>query len=248
MSSTNLKIIDSYDQDYIDDLILSTHRGETKFLNLIKDGRYQDLENEFRNTNIQMITGKMSNDAIRQLRYMAVSGVTLFSRIAIAGGMYQKESLAMSDEFIQKVDTFQNPDDIIRATFAVMIRYAKCVSESKLKKVNTPIVFRAANFIHNNLDRKITSSSVAQQVNCSEQYLGKLFKKELNCSISQFIMKEKIDKAITLIKEGNVPVNQIPYLLSFCSQSHFIQSFKKITGTTPAKFKETEIDFKNKNN
>lgn len=237
MSSTKVKVIESYDQDYIDDLILSTHSGETRFLSYIKDGRYQDIENEFKNTDIQLIVGKMSNDAIRQLRYAAVSGVTLFSRVAIAGGMYQKESLALSDKFIQTIDQFQNTDDIIKALFEVMITYAKAVHDSKLSNVSTPIVFRAANYIHNNLEKKISSASVAKQVHCSEQYLGKLFKKELNTSISQFILKEKIEKAIILMKEDKIPVNEIPYQLSFCSQSHFIQSFKKVTGTTPAKYK-----------
>lgn len=236
MSSANVKVIDSYDSDYVDDLILSTHGGETRFLNLIKEGRFEEIEKEFESTNIDIVVGKMSNDAIRQLRYMAVSGVTLFSRVAIAGGMYQKESLNLSDQFIQTIDQYQNPDDIVKAVFDIMIKYARAVHDSKLNSATTPIVFRAANFVHNNLDQKITSAMVAKQVNCSEQYLGKLFNKELGCSISQFILKEKIDRSIALINEGKLTMNEISYQLCFCSQSHFIQSFKKVTGTTPAKY------------
>ena len=150
--------------------------------------------------------------------------------------MYQKESLNLSDQFIQTIDQYQNPDDIVKAVFDVMIKYAKAVHDSKLNSATTPIVFRAANFVHNNLDQKITSAMVAKQVNCSEQYLGKLFNKELGCSISQFILKEKIDRSIALINEGKLTMNEISYQLCFCSQSHFIQSFKKVTGTTPAKY------------
>lgn len=236
MSSANVKVIDSYDSDYVDDLILSTHSGETHFLNLIKEGRYEEIQKEFETTNVDIVIGKMSNDTIRQLRYMAVSGVTLFSRVAIAGGMYQKESLNLSDKFIQAIDQYQNSDDIIKAIFEVMVQYAKAVHDSKLKSACTPIVFRAANFVHNNLDKKITSAMIAEQVNCSEQYLGKLFHKELKCSVSQFILNEKIEKAIQLINEGRLSMNEISCQLCFCSQSHFIQSFKKVTDITPAKY------------
>ena len=68
MSSANVKVIDSYENEYVDDLILSTHSGETRFLNFIKEGRYEEIEKEFQSANLDIIVGKMSNDTIRQLR------------------------------------------------------------------------------------------------------------------------------------------------------------------------------------
>ena len=69
----------------------------------------------------------------------------------------------------------------------------------------------------------------------SESYLSRLFHREMGLSVSGYILNQKLDASLSMLDAG-VPYGQTAYNLSFCSQSHFIQCFKKKYGKTPAAY------------
>ena len=56
-------------------------------------------------------------------------------------------------------------------------------------------------------------------------------------TISDHIMKEKIEKTKRLIRYSDKPVTAIAAYLRFSSQSHFGVQFKKIYGMTPKEYR-----------
>lgn len=79
---------------------------------------------------------------------------------------------------------------------------------------------------------KITVRQIAQYFSMSEARLRTAFKKEMNISIHNYILRRKISEAKVMLK-SNYPINDISLLLGFSDTSHFTKVFKKITGTTP---------------
>ncbi|MDY3904284.1 MAG: helix-turn-helix domain-containing protein [Candidatus Enteromonas sp.] len=59
--------------------------------------------------------------------------------------------------------------------------------------------------------------------------LSHLFVKEKRITISDYIMKEKIEKTKRLIRYSDKPVTAIAAYLRFSSQSHFSNTFHKYT-------------------
>ncbi|MDD7714542.1 MAG: helix-turn-helix domain-containing protein [Bacilli bacterium] len=59
--------------------------------------------------------------------------------------------------------------------------------------------------------------------------LSHLFAKEKRITISDYIMKEKIEKTKRLIRYSDKPVTAIAAYLRFSSQSHFSNTFHKYT-------------------
>ena len=72
----------------------------------------------------------------------------------------------------------------------------------------------------------------------SPSYLSRLFKKELGIAVSDYIREKKIDKAQNLLKYSDFTLVEIANYLSFSSQSHFIQTFEKLVGMTPKKYRD----------
>ena len=64
------------------------------------------------------------------------------------------------------------------------------------------------------------------------------WKEELGISISDFIREKKIEKAQNPLRYCDFSLIEISAYLSFSSQSHFIQSFKKLVGMTPKKYRD----------
>ena len=57
---------------------------------------------------------------------------------------------------------------------------------------SNPIVF-ALDYIYQHIHHRITVKEIAQYLNLSESYLSKLFYKEIDVPISQYIMNRKIE-------------------------------------------------------
>ena len=83
----------------------------------------------------------------------------------------------------------------------------------------------------------ITVSELAESVGLNETYLSKLFKKEMGCTVSEYIRDEKIEEACYLLSFTNKTSIEIATDLSFSSHSYFISVFKKVKGVTPKEYR-----------
>ena len=79
----------------------------------------------------------------------------------------------------------------------------------------------------------ISLNDICEALHFSPSYLSRLFKKEMNLTISEFITQEKIEEAKRLLIGSNHTLLEISNLLHFSDQSYFTKSFKKVTGMTP---------------
>ena len=89
-------------------------------------------------------------------------------------------------------------------------------------------------------DESVTMSveEIVKTTNYSHGYVNREFKKYLGCSIIQFIIRKKLDKATLLLTTTDYSVEAISDMLNFSNVSNFINVFKKRYGLTPAKYRK----------
>lgn len=68
--------------------------------------------------------------------------------------------------------------------------------------------------------------------------MSRLFKKETGESISGYIRGKKMEVAQNLLRYTDHSMIEIANLLSFSSESHFIQQFREVVGMTPKKYRD----------
>ncbi len=95
----------------------------------------------------------------------------------------------------------------------------------------------ALEYISANIHSNILLPDIADKVGLSENYLSRLFSKEMNITIHEYINKLKIEKARNLLCYSDYSIIDIANYLAFSSQSHFITVFKKHEGITPNKYR-----------
>jgi AraC-like DNA-binding protein len=61
----------------------------------------------------------------------------------------------------------------------------------------------------------------------------RLFRKEMQCTPRQYVIRKKIEKAQLNLIAGEKSLKDIAYTLSFYDVNHFQRSFKKLTGMSP---------------
>ena len=97
---------------------------------------------------------------------------------------------------------------------------------------------KCCDYIELSLDRKIRTAELAALVGYTEYYLTEKFKKETGQSVSSYIRYAKVERAKVLVESTELSVREIAEQLAFNTVNYFIQSFKAITGCSPAKYRK----------
>lgn len=93
-------------------------------------------------------------------------------------------------------------------------------------------------YVYNNLHNRISLEELAQHVGLSAPYLSKLFHKEVGVTVTQYIMRKRIEAAENMLKFSELSSIEISDYLCFSSESHFIHVFKKHIKITPKEYRE----------
>ena len=83
----------------------------------------------------------------------------------------------------------------------------------------------------------MSGQDVAAALGLGYHSLRKKFKHTTGQSIGQFLIRTKIEKAQTLLRETNFSVKEIAFQVGFGDPSHFSKVFKKRVGKTPVEFR-----------
>ena len=85
---------------------------------------------------------------------------------------------------------------------------------------------------------RITIQNLASAICVSPAHLSRIFKQETGVSVSEYIRQRKIDMAKNLLRFTDYDFADIAAMLSYSSQSHFIQHFRSQTGMTPKAYRD----------
>ncbi|MFQ4144272.1 AraC family transcriptional regulator [Chlorogloeopsis sp. ULAP02] len=88
-------------------------------------------------------------------------------------------------------------------------------------------------FINANLDKNINLAELAKIVQLSPYHFAHLFKKSINTSPHQYVIRCRIERAKQLMVMGNLSLVTIAQMVGFASQGHFTYHFKRLVGVTP---------------
>ncbi len=109
-------------------------------------------------------------------------------------------------------------------------------NQKLLRKPDISLIKKAKDYIHTNLDIKLTLSSVARAIGTNETKLKTGFKILYGKTFSEILRSERLYKAKTLLKEGQMSIKEIGNTCGYKSTSMFSVRFKERFGDTPGKY------------
>lgn len=99
------------------------------------------------------------------------------------------------------------------------------------------IVCDILNFIDKNIKIKITINDICDKLNYNRYYIMKIFKRELNISIVDYINIVRVYKSMESINDNNSML-YIALNNGFNSLEYFSEMFKNILGINPTTYKK----------
>jgi len=100
-----------------------------------------------------------------------------------------------------------------------------------------PEIEKVCKIIEQNLSNKITLEFLSASAGLSKSAFLRAFTRQKGITPCRYVENLRIDKAKTLLLKG-IPLLEIAFAAGFSSQSHFINSFKSITGLAPGVFRK----------
>ena len=102
--------------------------------------------------------------------------------------------------------------------------------------ISNSLVCDILEFINKNINEKITIDDLTYEFNYNRYYIMKLFKKELDISIVNYINYKRIYNSLSSLRE-NKSILMIALNNGFYSQEYYAEIFKKVIGTAPITYK-----------
>lgn len=103
----------------------------------------------------------------------------------------------------------------------------------------TKIVYDYKKLINDKITIWSEVKEYANYLNISEKYLNECVKKILSVNAKQLIIEQRLMKSRRALKFSDSSIKEISFSLGFSSPDYFSSFFKKYTGHTPTKFRNT---------
>lgn len=204
-----------------------THTVETGNLELLRRLRLHRMEGRL---------GVLSMNSDRQMRYMFVTAVAVFSRAALRGGLHYEKAYSMADIYCQRMDAMNNRADIEQLQSQMIEDFCRVVSELKSADYSA-IIRKCCTYIQQHTHEKITLEELAEYCGMSDRRLSEKFRKETGQSVGEYIHRVKMDEAELLLKDSDFTLGEISTYLGYANQSHFISVFRRFYGMTPMQYR-----------
>jgi transcriptional regulator GlxA family with amidase domain len=109
------------------------------------------------------------------------------------------------------------------------------------RQEHTSAVEEAVSYIEINLAEKLSVRDLAHYVHTSPFHFSRVFKLRTGYAPHEYILKARTDRAKLLLRNTSQSVSAIAELVGFSSESHFVSTFRRLTGMTPGGFRRTPI-------
>lgn len=121
--------------------------------------------------------------------------------------------------------------------FEEMIEY--CTPERKETVTDTMrgIVRQAAEWIDGHYSEELSLGSLAEQYHVESSYFSKVFRQEIGENLIFYITNKRIEKAKEYVKNTEMNLAEVAFLVGYDDYTYFSRVFKKNTGMSPREYR-----------
>jgi AraC-like DNA-binding protein/mannose-6-phosphate isomerase-like protein (cupin superfamily) len=104
-------------------------------------------------------------------------------------------------------------------------------------------VLRAAQFIEDHYDARVTLADLAVQAGYVPAYLSRKFRQRLGVAPSEYLLSIRLHRACMLLRNTDLSVTAIAHGVGFTDTRYFARCFHRAVGMTPRAFRASVVRF-----
>lgn len=239
----------------------SDHQGNESILSLTTLERNYDSENQLIDAvskgKLHLVTAVASSvfnngvqprlaDSLRDRKNNLVILKTLLRKAAEYGGVHPLHIHRLSSHFASQIENVRTIKQSLALQEEMIRSFCQLVKRHSLSKYSY-YVGQTITLVQYDLTADLRLKTIAGKLNVNPSYLSSLFHREYGCTLTEFIIKQRIDQGIALLRLTAKPVQEIAAECGIQDVNYFIKLFKKHTGFTPNRFREQLGTLENEN-
>ncbi len=149
------------------------------------------------------------------------------------GDLFNKELIEITELIIS--DVALNKNLAVAFITKLIYQWVCLIVQTGSKDKRLIKIEQLLSAIHTDIQKRWTVAEMAQWMQCSEQYLRRLFQKYTGKTPKEFYLDARLELALSLLKQGSYNVNQVADMLNFFDSFHFSKAFKNKFGYAPSR-------------
>jgi len=163
--------------------------------------------------------------------------MVLLGRAAIAGGAEMATVFELNDAMRETIQSITSFDELNLWVGAMIDRYMGYLFEFNDAR-HADVIHKTIGYIREHAHEKLTLDELAKAVYLSRSYLSRIFKAETGMNLSNYINRERIRRACSLLVNTDMSISHIAHAMGFDEQSYFTRIFTQTTGVSPSRYRQ----------
>lgn len=222
-----------------EDPFLDSFEFEKRYVEAVRRNEPEKIEWLFKKVNYTY-NSKLSLNKVENLKYKYSGLITILTRVSVNEGVPVNQAYSLSDSLIQKLQKIHTISECMSHIKETSFLFMELIHDFPYSETNY-LVKDLLNYIDAHIYERITLKDLAESVQKHPTHITAEFKKALGQTVHTYINQKKVAEAKHLLLFTDKSYKEIATLLTFSSQSHFIQIFKQFEKLTPLEFKNKQI-------
>ncbi len=243
-------VTDGEAEETVNGVTWCVHRGDLLFINYGSTHSFRS-ENGFSYINICFKPEVVGEDLITSENAFSLLHLTAFDEILQESG--EEGMVSFRGEERQEIETLLSTmireynekkhswKTVVKSYMNVLIVriLRKLISGDSTEESDD--VWRALlDYIDSNLGEELTLSALAKKCFYNPSYFSRAFKKRFSMSLTEYLNRRRIDRAMLLCADPTLSDEEIAMRLGFSYKSSFYRVFARVTGVSFAEYKKSK--------
>ena len=207
-----------------DQLLLAVSQGNTEKAELVSSQLFS------------MKINPREKDLLRDGKTHMIVFNTLLRKAAEHGSVHPMHVDEISGKYARRIERMTSVAQISSLCREMIHNYCLLVKNHSLKSYSLTVQ-KAINYIDYDISVDLNLRTISSHLNLNASYLSSLFKRETNCTITDYISQKRIEHARFLLNSTTMQIQNIAMLCGISDLNYFTKLFKKFTGMTPSKYR-----------
>ena len=224
------------ESDLYIDILEENYANERKLMEAVSLGKL-NLLNAISSNVFNKGTEQRLNDSLRNRKNYLIILNTLLRKAAENGDVHPLHINKLSSEYARKIEMIKSINKSNQLMSEMIRNYCLLVKNHSLKQYSY-LVGKVLTMISYDLSADLSLKNISSKLNVNSSYLSNLFKKECNCTLTDYVNKKRIEYAVSELHNTDKQIQTIAYECGISDTNYFIKLFKKHTGLTPSNYRK----------
>ncbi|MDY2627580.1 MAG: PocR ligand-binding domain-containing protein [Lachnospiraceae bacterium] len=223
-------------EEQLGQMFIYSMNKESDLMELIREGNTELANCLLNELTTEIILGSKGNMDV--IRTRSIELIIMTSRTAVSAGVSQERTSQINASFIQVILQQNSIDDI-----SSQLQMAIDIFQKEIQKraaVPEPAGVKSMKqFMKDHYRENLTLENIAASAFLSSGYASRIFKKQMNISIMDYLLQLRMDEAKKMLRETTLSIDEIASKTGYADSSYFTKVFRKAMGMTPSRYRQS---------